>query len=143
MIQKIKDERLKMKNLENIRIAFAVQTLGIIGILGYDLVTKGMDGMTSNPLWFIFIITGVVMVYLQMNISVDHESEKKDAKKGLTISLTVLISISIIVGVLVYLTEGFGIFDGILFGGILFVCGLIPIYYIYHLRKKREEDSKD
>src|SRR5690625_3628985 len=111
MIQKIKDERLKVKNLENIRIAFLIQTLGIIGILGYDLVTKGMDAMTSNPLWFVFIITGVVTAYLSMNISIDHESEKKDPKKGLSIALVVLISISIIVGVLVYLTEGFGIFD--------------------------------
>ena len=45
-MQKIKDERLKLKNLQNIRITYGVQTLGILGILIYEWVTKGIDGMT-------------------------------------------------------------------------------------------------
>lgn len=52
MIRKITDERLKLKNLKNIRILFLIQNIGIIAILGYDLITKGMAGMTSNPLLF-------------------------------------------------------------------------------------------
>lgn len=139
-MQKIKDERLKLKNLKDIRTLHIIQTLGIIGILGYDLVTKGMDGMTNNPLWFVFLVTITVSAYLSMNISVDHESEKKNPKKGLKISLVILVIISMIVGFLVYFTEGFGIFDGILFGGIIFICGLAPVYYLYRLRKKKEED---
>ena len=71
MMKKITDERLKLKNLENIRVLFLVQTIGIIGILGYDLVTTGMNGMTSNPLWYVLILTGVVSAYLSMSISVD------------------------------------------------------------------------
>ncbi|GIN86208.1 hypothetical protein J6TS2_25940 [Heyndrickxia sporothermodurans] len=50
-MKKIKDERLILQNLNNIRIAFIVQTLGIIGILGYDLFTNGIDEMRNNPLW--------------------------------------------------------------------------------------------
>ena len=56
-MKKIRDERLILRNLKNIRIVFVIQTLGIVGILGYDLVTKGMDAMTSNPLWPLLMIS--------------------------------------------------------------------------------------
>lgn len=77
-MKKIKDERLIMKNLQNIKVAYIIQTLGIIGILGYDLITKGLAGMRDNPLWYVFIITSIISAYLSMNISVDHENSKKD-----------------------------------------------------------------
>jgi len=89
-LQKIKDERLLLKNLQNLRIAYILQTLGIIGILGYDLITKGIDGMRENPLWFVFILTTVVSAFLSMNISVEYESQKRSPKKGFLISLVVL-----------------------------------------------------
>lgn len=142
-MQKIKDERLILKNLQNIRIAYGIQTLGIIGILGYDLITKGMDGMTNNPLWLVFMVTIVVSAYLSMSISVEHESDKKSPKKGFIISLVILVIISTLIGVLVYLTEGFNIIDGALIGGIIFVCGFAPSFYLYHLRKKRSDEDSD
>lgn len=40
-MKKIKDERLIIQNLKNIRIAFIVQTIGISAILIYEVVTKG------------------------------------------------------------------------------------------------------
>lgn len=49
---KIKDERLQLKNLKNIRIVYIVQTIGMILILGYDFINEGISGMTDNPLWF-------------------------------------------------------------------------------------------
>ncbi len=139
MMKKITDERLQLKNLKNIRVLFLIQTIGIIGILGYDLVTKGMDGMTSNPLWFVLIITGVVSAYLSMGISVDYESDKKSSNKGLIISLIVSALISIVVGVFVTLTDGFDPTNGIFIGGIIFICSLAPILYIYYLRTKRKD----
>lgn len=39
-MQKIKDERLILKNLKNIRIAFVIQSLGIILILFNDFFKK-------------------------------------------------------------------------------------------------------
>ena len=72
-MKKIRDERLILRNLKNIRIVFVIQTLGIVGILGYDLVTKGMDAMTSNPLWPLLMISMVIYAYLSMSISVEHE----------------------------------------------------------------------
>lgn len=142
-VKKIRDERLILRNLNNIRIAFIVQTIGIIAILGYDLVTKGMEGMTSNPLWIVFLITAVVLGYLSMNISVEHETGEKSPKRGLWISISVLIAITLGVGILVVLSDGFGLLDGVIFGGIIFVCGIVPIFYIYHLRKKQNEELED
>ena len=140
MIKKITDERLVLKNLKNIRIAFLVQTTGIIAILGYDLVTKGMDGMTENPLWFVMMITAIVLGYLSMNISIDYESNNKNPLKGLSISLLVFLFISIMIGFFVTITDGFSINDGFIIGGIIFICGLIPSIYIYILRKKQQNE---
>lgn len=50
IVKKIKDERLILKTLKNIRIAFLFQSLGIIGILGYIGFTEGMDQTTKSPL---------------------------------------------------------------------------------------------
>ena len=138
-MKKIKDERLVLKNLQNIRVAYIIQTIGILAILGYDLVTKGMDGMTKNPLWLVFMITAVISAYLSMNISVDHETNEKSPKIRLVISLAVAALLSIAVGIAVSLTDGFGSINGIVLGGIIFICSLAPAFYIYYLRMKREE----
>jgi UDP-N-acetylmuramyl pentapeptide phosphotransferase/UDP-N-acetylglucosamine-1-phosphate transferase len=137
-MKKIKDERLVLKNLQNVRTAYIIQTIGIIGILGYDLITKGMDGMRQNPLWIVFMITTIVSLYLSMNISVDHESSEKSPKKGTVLSLVILTGISVIIGIAVNFTDGFGMLDGLIIGGIIFVCGLIPILYIHQLRTKQQ-----
>lgn len=140
-MKKITDERLVLQNLKNIRIAYIIQTVGILGILGYDLVTKGLDGMRENPLWLVFILTAVISAYLSMSISADHESNKINPQKSLSISLVVLILISNVVGFFVSLTDGFTLINGVIMGGILFICGLIPIVYIYNLRKKRQDEN--
>ncbi|MBH0162968.1 MULTISPECIES: hypothetical protein [Fictibacillus] len=138
-MNKITDERLVLQNLKNIRIAYIVQTVGILGILGYDFVTKGLDGMRENPLWLVFILTTAISAYLSMSISADHESNKINPKKSLSISLVVIVFISTVIGFFVSLTDGFDIIDGVIMGGILFICGFIPIVYIYSLRKKRQD----
>lgn len=140
-MKKIKDERLILKNLKNVRTAYLIQTVGIIGILGYDLITKGMEGMRQNPLWIVFMITTIVSLYLSMSIGVDHEGEEKSPKKGTILSLVVLSAISIVIGFAVNFTDGFGVIDGFIMGGIIFICGLIPILYIHYLRKKRQEEN--
>lgn len=137
-MKKITDERLILKNLKNIRIAFIVQMLGIITILGYDLVTKGMNEMTGNPLWFVLIISMTIYLYLSVSVSVDHETNKKNPRKGLTISLVVLLLITILSGFLVAMSDGSSIITGVITGGIIFVCGFVPIVYIYKLRKKQQ-----
>lgn len=142
-MKKITDERLVLRNLRNIRIAYIIQTAGILGILGYDLVTKGLEGMRENPLWVVFMITTVISAYLSMSISADHESHIMNPKKSFSISLVVLILISTVVGFLVAFTDGFNAIDGLIFGGILFICGIVPIIYIYNLRVKRQDENNE
>ena len=142
-MKKITDERLILQNLKNIRIAYIIQTVGILGILGYDLVTKGLDGMRENPLWLVFMITTVISAYLSMSISADHESNKINPQKSLSISLVMFVLISAVVGFFVSFTDGFTIIDGVIMGGILFICGLIPIVYIYYLRTKRQDENSE
>src|SRR5690625_7529120 len=81
MFKKIKDERIQLKNLRHIRILFMIQSLGILTILIYDLVTGGFEKMMSNPLWYVFMITLIVSGYLSMNISVNYEPENKSPKR--------------------------------------------------------------
>ncbi|MEK5173951.1 hypothetical protein NST63_12185 [Heyndrickxia sp. FSL W8-0496] len=140
-MEKITDERLILQNLKNIRIAYFIQTIGILGILGNDLVTKGVEGMRENPLWLVFLITTVISAYLSMSISADHESNKISPQKSLRFSLVVLILISIAIRFFVSLTDGFTLINGVIMGVILFICGLILIVYIYNLRTKRQDDE--
>jgi hypothetical protein len=142
-MKKITDERLAIQNLKNIRISYIIQTLGIIAILTFDAITKGIDGMRENPLWLIFIVTAVVSAYLSMGASVDYENNNTNPKKGLGISLAVLVLISAVVGYFVTRTDGSAV-NGIIMGGILLVCGLIPVAYIYKQRTNRlDEDNEE
>lgn len=141
-MKKITDERLVLQSLKNIRIVYMIQTIGILGILGYDFVTKGLDEMRENPLWLLFMITAVISAYLSMSISADHEKNTINPQKSLAISFVVLVSISTVVGFFVSITEGFNRIDGFIMGSILFICGLFPIVYIYNLRKKRQDDDE-
>ena len=61
--------------------------------------------------------------------------------KSLNISLIILVLISAVVGFFVSFTDGFNIIDGAIMGGILFICGLVPIVYIYYLRTKRQDEN--
>ncbi|WP_331490738.1 hypothetical protein [Aquibacillus rhizosphaerae] len=79
-MKKITDERLVLRNLQNIRIVYIVQTLGILIILAYELIQGGMDGMRNNPVWIVFMVSIVVSAYLSMNVSLAHENVKKIQK---------------------------------------------------------------
>lgn len=67
-LQRINDERLIFKNMQNIRVVYAIQTLGIIGILAYNYVTQGMEDLRENPLWIISIISTTVLAFLSMKL---------------------------------------------------------------------------
>jgi len=132
------DERLLWKNLQKIRIAYAVQLIGIWVILIYDLVTKGQE-ITESPLWFVFIMATLVLVFLSINISVDYnEKSKKSGKKEFIISLIIVAMICIAVGIVTSLSEG--LIYGILVGALFLLCGIIPFLFLYHLRKKSNDE---
>ena len=142
-MKKIKDERLILINLQNIRIVYIVQTIGILFILGYTFFQGGLEEMRANPLWLLFILTSVVFAYLSMNVNVANEKMVKNPRKSLSISMVILTVIAIIVAYLTSITPNYGWTDGMLLGVVLFICGLIPSYYIYRLRVKEKDDFED
>ena len=142
-MKKIKDERLILINLQNIRIVYIVQTIGILFILGYTFFQGGLVEMRANPLWLLFILTSVVFAYLSMNVNVANEKMVKNPRKSLSISMVILTVIAIIVAYLTSITPNYGWTDGMLLGVVLFICGLIPSYYIYRLRVKEKDDFED
>ena len=108
MMKKIKDECLQYENLNNIRIVYIIQTIGIFAILAYDLVTKGVNGKTENPLWIVLLIAVITSTYLNMSISVeDNETVTKSPKRGLNISILILTLVSIVIGIFVSIPDGF------------------------------------
>lgn len=142
-MKKIKDERLIALNLQNTRIAYIVQTIGIFGILGYEFFKNGMEGMTKNPLWLVFIMTAIVYNYLNMSVSVENEKRPKKPVNSFIISFIVVTIIAVAFGVLTSITPDFNWDDGLLIGGTIFVSTIIPISYIYRLRIKQQKDMEE
>ena len=136
-MKKITDERLKLQNLKNIRVLFLFQNIGIIGILAYDVITSGLDSMTDNPLWYLFIMTTVVSAYLSMSISVEHEEERRPPEKSLIMAIVVVVIMAAVFGIVTSLPDDAGVADGILVGLVILISGLAPAIYVYSIRKKK------
>ncbi|KKZ94181.1 hypothetical protein B4147_5122 [Bacillus wiedmannii] len=144
-MKKIKDERLILKTLKNIRIAFLFQSLGIIGILGYIGFTEGMDQITKSPLWLLFILTSIVFSYLQLSVSIDVEEGEKDIKLTpyYKIILRSLIVGTIIAIIYIIFSPERPLFEAILTGSIFFICFLISYSISYFIKKRRLQDNDE
>ncbi|PFO67773.1 branched-chain amino acid ABC transporter substrate-binding protein [Bacillus cereus] len=144
-VKKIKDERLILQTLKNVRIAFLFQSLGIIGILGYIGFTEGIDQITKSPLWLVFILTSIILSYLQLSVSIDVEESEKEIK--LTPYYKIVLR-SIIVGIvmaIIYIifSPESPLFEAILTGGILFICFLGSYSVSYFIKKRRLQDENE
>lgn len=144
-MKKIKDERLILQTLKNIRIAFLFQYTGVIGILGYIGFTKGMDQITQSPLWLLFILTSILLAYLQLSVSIDVEESEKEIKltpyyKLVLRSLIVGIIIAIIY--IIFSPER-SLFEAILTGSIFFICFLASYSVSYFIKKRRLQDDDE
>lgn len=143
-MKKIKDERLKMLNLKNIRIAFIVQTIGIIAILLYQMITEGVMETTDNPLWLVFILTMVLLGWLNLNISVDmYDNAREKKKPGPYYRIVIM---SAVVSTIFTLLAKFGPdnsnnIEAILAGCVVFVCFIIPFSIAHYIIKKRSFDD--
>ncbi|PEM98588.1 branched-chain amino acid ABC transporter substrate-binding protein [Bacillus wiedmannii] len=145
IVKKIKDERLILKTLKNIRIAFFFQSLGIIGILGYIGFTEGMDQITKSPLWLLFILTSIVLSYLQLSVSIDVEEGEKDIKLTpyYKIILRSLIVGTIIAIIYIIFSPERPLFEAILTDSIFFICFLISYSISYFIKKRRLQDNDE
>lgn len=144
-LKKIKDERLILQTLKNIRIAFLFQSIGIIGILGYIGFTEGMDQITKSPLWLLFILTSIVLSYLQLSVSIDVEESEKEIKLTPYYKLVLR---SLIVGMImaiiyIIFSPERPLFETILTGSILFICFLTSYSVSYLIKKRRLQDEDE
>ncbi|MEK7014758.1 branched-chain amino acid ABC transporter substrate-binding protein [Bacillus sp. FSL R9-9410] len=144
-MKKIKDERLILQTLKNIRVAFLFQSIGIIGILGYIGFTEGINQITKSPLWLLFILTSMLLSYLQLSISIDVENSEKEMKltpyyKIVLRSLVVGIVMAIIY--IIFSPER-PLFEAILTGSILFICFLTSYSISYFIKKRRLQDEDE
>src|SRR5699024_2344912 len=144
-MKKIKDERLIIENLKNIRIAFIVQSIGIIAILVYDGITKGVKEVIANPLWLVFIISNAVLIWGSLKISADMEEDTSKKKQLPYYIIVIIIGIlSVVFGILIKLTsENNSTKEAIIMGIVVFISFLIPYSILYYLRKRRLENRED
>lgn len=141
----IKDERLQLQNSKNIRIAFIIQTVGILAILLYDTVTQGYTAAKENPVWLVFMLSAVVLGWLNLRISVDEYDDANHPKKPAPYYQVVIIPL--VVGLVVTLLALYGpdksrFSEALLIGAIVFICFLATFTFVYFLRKKRTEDEE-
>lgn len=59
------------------------------------------------------------------------------------VSLTVLLLIAAAVMILTSSAANTGWAEGLGMGAILFICGFIPIYYVFKLRKEQQRDQDE
>ncbi|HEK9101355.1 branched-chain amino acid ABC transporter substrate-binding protein [Bacillus pfraonensis] len=141
-MKKIKDERLILQNLKNVRIAFLFQSIGIIGILGYIGFNEGIDQITKSPLWLLFILTSILLAYLQMGISIDSEENEKGIKITPYYKLVLRSAIVGIIFVVIYVifSPERPLWEALLIGIIFFLCFLSSYSVGYFIKKKRLQD---
>jgi len=87
-MKKIKDERLILRNLLNIRIAWIVQNLAILIFMAYQLIkSQDTSGVFTygNPLWAVFTIGTYTLVVLSVNVSGPMEDKEKMTHKKITL----------------------------------------------------------
>ncbi|PEO67963.1 branched-chain amino acid ABC transporter substrate-binding protein [Bacillus toyonensis] len=145
IVKKIKDERLILKTLKNIRIAFLFQSLGIIGILGYIGFTEGMDQITKSPLRLLFMLTSILLTYLQLSVSIDVEEGEKEIKliPYYKLVLRSLIVATIIVIIYIIFSPERPLFEALLTGSIFFICFLVSYSVSYFIKKRRLQDNDE
>lgn len=140
----IKDERLIIQNLKNIRIAFVFQTVCILGILIYVGISQGITHVTDHPLWLVFMGTSVLLGYLNLRISVD-EYDTHNRKKPGPYYKNIILSLG--VGAIFSVITLFGpdgtVRGAIIIGGVIFLCFLSSFTVVYFIRRKNYDDDID
>lgn len=139
--KKITDERLLMKQLKHIRIAHIVQTLGIIIILVYEAVTKGIEAVYGTPLWWVFRLTITVLLLSAASMSIEHDTKIKSARRF--IFFWSLFALILAVGAGIISTNQVGLIKGFMLGILSFVIAMIPGLFIWYLLKKKEVLDED
>ncbi|MGF9939108.1 branched-chain amino acid ABC transporter substrate-binding protein [Bacillus anthracis] len=145
IVKKIKDERLILQTLKNIRIVFLFQYIGVVGILGYIGFTEGMNQITKSPLWLLFMLTSILLAYLQLSVSIDVEEGEKEIELTPYYKLVLRSLIVGIVMAIIYIifSPERPLLEAILTGSILFICFLVSYSISYFIKKRRLQDDDE
>nr|AFW17845.1 hypothetical protein pJHW3_004 [Enterococcus thailandicus]AFW17893.1 hyprothetical protein [Enterococcus faecalis] len=129
IVKKIRDERLIIKNLKNIRLAFVIENVVILIILAIQLMNEKFTEVISlnNPLWFVIFIGSFSLVITSVNISLPMEdkTQKTSFFRILLYSLAIFITSFLFF----YLVSYKNIMIALICGFIMFFCAIL--YQIY------------
>ncbi|TGA95835.1 branched-chain amino acid ABC transporter substrate-binding protein [Sporolactobacillus shoreae] len=144
-MKKIKDERLNLVTLKNVRIAYLFQTVGILAIVIYTQFTSGPNAGFESPLFLVLILSSSLFLFLQMRVSADIEASEKKRKKPRPYYLYVILSLAfgVLMGLIIYLTDRQNPISALISGIVFFVCFLASYSVMYYLKKKRSSDDDD
>lgn len=79
-MKRIKDERLIIRNLENVRWAFGIENLAALAILASELINRRpWNAILSlkNPAFLLVFIGSMVLVVLSLNVAGPIEGGKR------------------------------------------------------------------
>ncbi|MCR6785540.1 MULTISPECIES: branched-chain amino acid ABC transporter substrate-binding protein [Bacillus cereus group] len=141
-MKKIKDERLILQMLKNIRIVFLFEYIGVVGILGYIGFTEGIDQITKSPLWLLFMLTSILLAYLQLSVSIDVEEGVKLTPYYKLVFRSLIVGIVMAIIYIIFSPER-PLFEAILTGSILFICFLVSYSVSYFIKKRRLQDNDE
>ncbi|AND09735.1 MULTISPECIES: hypothetical protein [Bacillus] len=126
-------------------MAFLFQYIGVVGILGYIGSTEGIDQITKSPLWLLFMLTSILLAYLQLSVSIDVEEGEKEIKLPPYYKLvlrSLLIGIIITIIYLIFSPER-PLFEAILTGSVFLICFLVSYSVSYFIKKRRLQDNDE
>lgn len=142
-MKKMKDERLLLENLKNIRVAFLLQTAGIVGILIYEGANKGIGAIVQHPLWLLLLGTGIILLYLNMKGAADIEASTKN-RNQIPYFQKIMMSLvmSVIIGLILFIAPGVSNRDGMIIGGVLFLTFVVTFTISHLLQKSRKNKGE-
>ncbi|MEM5648636.1 branched-chain amino acid ABC transporter substrate-binding protein [Bacillus cereus] len=126
-------------------MAFLFQYIGVVGILGYIGFTEGINQITKSPLWLLFMLTSILLAYLQLSVSIDVEEGEKEIKLTPYYKLvlrSLLIGIIITIIYLIFIPER-PLFEAILTGSVFLICFLVSYSVSYFIKKRRLQDNDE
>lgn len=124
-MKKITDERLILRNLKNIRIAFMIENLAIILFLIYEVYSgeEFSDVFTNdNPLFVILMIGCFTLTFLSFSISVQMEGKEKMPEKLICILSLAVFTVVTVINLLIPggVSLPVALLGGVITGGVVF-----------------------
>jgi O-antigen ligase len=105
-MKKITDERLKILQFKDFKIAFVIENLTILILLAYKVI-KNPNNFSeilsfSNPLWFAFMIGIITFSIISQNVTAPMEDKPKASwvKVALILFLVILVSSSFFLAII-------------------------------------------